>query len=337
VLQERNYVTVEKKRFFPNDLGRLVTAFLVGFFEKYVQYDFTADLETDLDKVAEGTIPWKNLMSNFWDGFNKNVEKVSEQKIGDVIAYVEKSLDFHLFGKEGTEEYKKNKKCGTCPDGDLSLKLGKYGAFLACSNYPDCTFKKQVSKGDSNEEAQTIIDNTKDLGQDKDGKTVYLKKGPYGWYVQAGEAESKKDKPKRSPLPATVKPDDLDLPMAIKLLSLPLHVGNHTETGEEIVMGIGKFGPYLKYQNKFTSIPRAIDHFAVTLEQAVELIAEKAKKDAAKKGAPKKVVAKKAVAKKVAPKKATPKKAGVKKVGAKVAKKAAPKKVAPKKAVAKKS
>jgi DNA topoisomerase-1 len=280
VLQERNYVKVEKKRFFPNDLGRLVTAFLVGFFKQYVEYDFTADLEDDLDKVAEGKLEWKKLLGNFWNGCNDNVGTVSDQKIGDVIDYVEKSLEFHLYGEEGSEEYEKNKKCSSCADGKLSLKLGKYGAFLACSNYPDCTFKKQVSKSDneSGDAGQTFTDNTKLLGQNPDGEDVTLKKGPYGWYVQLGEAKSKKEKPKRSPVPAGIVPDTLDLPVALKLLNLPLLVGKHTETDEEILMGIGKFGPYLKYQNKFTSIPKSIDPFTVQVSQAVEIIAAKKEK-----------------------------------------------------------
>lgn len=276
VLQDRKYVTIEKKRFFPNDLGRLVTAFLVGFFAKYVEYDFTADLEDDLDKIAEGKIGWKKLLGNFWAGFNENVDKVSDQKIGDVIDYVEKSLDFHLFGDPSSKEYAKNKKCLSCSEGTLSLKLGKYGAFLACSNYPDCTFKKQISKSDGeSDEGQTFTDNTKELGNNSVGDLIYLKKGPYGWYVQQGENKSKKEKPKRSPVPAGIKLETLDLEKALKLLDLPLNVGKHFETGEEILMGIGKFGPYLKYQNKFTSIPKNIDPFSVDITEAIEIIANK--------------------------------------------------------------
>ena len=283
VLQDRNYVRVEKKRFFPNDLGRLVTAFLVGFFEQYVEYDFTADLEDDLDKVAEGGLGWKNLLSDFWTGFNQNVDKVSDQKIADVIDYVEKSLEFHLYGEEDSDEYKKNKKCPSCSDGELSLKLGKYGAFLACSNYPDCTFKKQVSKSDNDlaDAGQSFTDNTKLLGKNPDGEDIYLKKGPYGWYVQVGEAKSKKEKPKRSPVPAGINPETLTIDVALKLLDLPLTIGKHPETNEEILMGIGKFGPYLKHQNKFTSIPKSIDPFTVKIDQAAEIIA--AKKEKAKK------------------------------------------------------
>lgn len=280
VLQDRKYVKVEKRRFFPNDLGRLVTAFLVGFFKRYVEYDFTADLENELDKVAGGDYGWKDLLAKFWQGFNQNIGKVSDQKITDVINYVEQALEFHLYGEEGSEEYKKNKKCQSCADGLLSLKLGKYGAFLACSNYPDCTFRKSVTKSDSESEEsmEAMVDNNKVLGQNSDGQDIYLKKGPYGWYVQAGEAASKKEKPKRSPIPPGVSPEKLDLDGAIKLLSLPMDVGVHPETEKEIVMGIGKFGPYLKHQNKFTSIPKDIDPFTISLEKAVEVIATKQKK-----------------------------------------------------------
>ena len=278
VLQDRKYVTVEKKRFYPNDLGRLLTAFLVGFFGKYVEYDFTAELETELDEVAEGKIGWKKLLGDFWADFTQNVDKVSDQKIGDVIDYVEKALDFHLFGQQGSSEYEKNKKCGTCTDGALSLKLGKYGAFLACSNYPDCTFKKQISKADAEE--SSIANNARELelGTNSDGEAISLKRGPYGWYVQLGEATSKKDKPKRSPVPAGINPETLDLGLALKLLALPITIGNHPETNEAILMGIGRFGPYLKYQSKFISIPKAIDPFSVDVAEAVEIITKKKEK-----------------------------------------------------------
>lgn len=279
VLQDRKYATMDKKRFFPTDLGRLVTAFLIGFFLKYVEYDFTARLETDLDKVAEGDMAWKNLLSDFWQGFNENIGEVSVRKITEVLEYVQKSLDFHLFGKEDSPEYKKSKECPACKKGDLSLKLGKYGAFLACSNYPDCTFKKQIAKSDGTEDSENVginpADNSKALGQDAAGEQVYLKKGPYGWYVQLGEAKEKGNKPKRSPLPSGISPENISLTTALNLLNLPLKIGNHPETDEEIVLGIGRFGPYLKYLGKFTSIPKNVDPFSVDLSKAVEIIANK--------------------------------------------------------------
>ena len=278
VLQDRKYVTVEKKRFHPSDLGRVVTAFLIGFFSKYVEYDFTAALETDLDKIAEGNLNWKELLQDFWSGFSQNTAQVSDKQISDVIEYVEQALDFHLFGQPDTDQYNKNKKCGSCTDGTLSLKLGKYGAFLACSNYPDCTYKKTITKNEDESNDQVINNDSKELGQDSSGTTVYLKKGPYGWYTQLGEATSKKDKPKRGQLPAGLKPEELSLELAIKLLSLPLFIGKHSESGEDMHMGIGKYGPYIKYKNKFTSIPKSIDPFVIKTTEAEELISKRNKK-----------------------------------------------------------
>ncbi len=280
VLQDRKYATIEKKRFHPSELGRLLTVFLVKYFTRYVEYGFTADMETDLDKIAEGEIPWKKLLTDFWQGFNKEISTVSEYKTGDVIAYVEEALEFHLFGEKDSEEYKKNKKCGSCSNGELGLKLGKYGAFLACSNYPDCEFRKQIVKNDSSNTAE-VSNNSHDnreLGYDENGDTVYLKKGPYGFYIQRGEQKTKGEKPQRSPLPSSIKPNDLDIKTALNLLKLPMIIGNPPETEEEIAVGIGKFGPYIREGKKFTSVPKNINIFNIDLPQALEIIAQKNKK-----------------------------------------------------------
>ncbi len=279
VLQDRQYAELDKKRFYPTNLGRLVTAFLVGFFAKYVEYDFTAELETDLDEVAMGDRNWLKLLEQFWTGFSDNTSKVSEHKISDIIEYVEKSLDYHLFGEEGTEQYKKSKQCPTCHDGTLNLKLGKYGSFLACSNYPKCNYKKTISKSEEGEESGIAIeDNNRELGQNKDGISVFLKKGPYGWYVQLGQVNSKTDKPKRVQLPDGVKPESVELSLALNLLNLPMIIGKHSETDDEIFIGIGKFGPYIKYQNKFTSIPKSFDLFSISTSEAEGVITSKTKK-----------------------------------------------------------
>lgn len=288
VLQERSYANNEKKRFTPTELGRLLTAFLVGFFEKYVQYDFTADLESDLDKIAEGDLGWKALLRTFWQDFKTNIDSVSNQKITEVIDYVQGALDFHLFGAKDTEQYQKNKKCAECADGELSLKLGKFGAFLACSNYPKCSYRKsiakvgQASEGDANNQPAEI-DPKRELGLNEQGIVVFVKKGPYGWYVQLGQEGGAEKKPKRVPLLAGMNPATIDLPTALKLLMLPLKIGNHPQTNDEISLGTGRFGAYLKYQGGFTSIPKNLNPFAVKLDQAVELIAKKAEK-VAKKG-----------------------------------------------------
>ncbi len=276
VLQDRKYAILEKKRFHPTDLGRLVTVFLVKYFAKYVEYDFTAKLETDLDKIAEGEIAWKKLLGDFWTGFNENVSEVSEYKTGDVIEYVQQSADFYLFGDPADPDYKNKKQCPSCINGVLTLKLGKYGAFLACGNYPDCTFKKQISKSDSDQEMQAA-DKPEDkvLAEDNTGISIILKKGPYGFYVQLGDSSDKKQKPKRASIPPTIKPEDINLAFAVKLLNMPILIGTHSETAEEMHMGIGKYGPYVKYQGKFVSIPKDIDPFSITPSQAEYVIANK--------------------------------------------------------------
>lgn len=283
VLQDRGYAVTDKKRFVPSELGRFLTAFLIGFFEKYVQYDFTAELENDLDKIADGNLGWKNLLLDFWQGFNANVDKVAPHKIGEVIEYIENALDHHLFGDKNSPEYEKNKKCPSCNNGRLSLKLGKFGAFLACTNYPDCTYKKQISKAmddgsEQDNKAASFADNKKELGSDSNGLPVMIKKGPYGWYVQLGEDSSGKIKPKRAPLLAGMNPETVTLESALKLVSLPLNIGVHPVSGEKISIGIGRFGPYIKYQDKFTSIPKNMDPFEISIDQAITLIEQKAQK-----------------------------------------------------------
>jgi DNA topoisomerase-1 len=304
VLQERKYVSLTKKRFIPDELGRLLTAFLIGFFGKYVEYDFTADLENELDEVAVGKIEWKTLLRNFWEGFNQNVSVVSEQKIADVIHYVEGALDYHLFGD--SIDNKSSKICASCSTGKLSLKLGKFGAFLGCSNYPECNFKKQITSNNINDnDAQhgDFGENNKLLGQDNNGVDIFLKKGPYGWYVQLGDGVSiektedtkktkskveksktkkvKAEKPKRASLPATMVPSDLTIEQAVKLLILPCKIGRYKDTSNDMVTGIGRFGPYIKYCDKFISIPKKFDIFALTVEEAAEIIDAKEAKSMA--------------------------------------------------------
>jgi len=271
VLQERQYVILEKKRFLPEELGRLVTAFLTGFFKKYVEYDFTAELENDLDKVAEGDIAWKSLLNDFWQGFNNNVESVSTKNIIDIISYVEQALDFHIFGEPG--ENNKSRVCPSCTGGKLSLKLGKFGAFLACNNYPDCTFKKQITSSSGEDADENSAAQSKSLGKDIDEQEIFLKKGPYGFYIQRGEQVSKEAKPKRVPLPPSIAQNDITFELAKKLLELPIKMCNHPEDGEEILLGIGRFGPYLKYLSRFISISKKYDPFAITKEQILEIIA----------------------------------------------------------------
>ncbi|WP_341754318.1 type I DNA topoisomerase [Candidatus Tisiphia endosymbiont of Dioctria rufipes] len=307
VLQDRKYVVVEKKRFFPEELGRLVTTFLTGFFKKYVEYDFTADLENDLDEVAEGKIEWKSLLKKFWDGFNNNVEVVSGKKISDIITYVEETLDYHLFGEKS--ESNNSRICPSCSTGQLGLKLGKFGAFLACSNYPECTFKKQITSKNSDDVA--TMEENKLLGVNKDGFDVFLKKGPYGLYVQTSEQVAKGEKPKRASLPPSIAQSDVTLALAMRLLELPVKLCLHPESQQEIILGIGRYGPYLKYLDRFISIPKRYDPFTITTEIAVEIIEasnNKLKNKQEKDNGKQVIVAKKTSKKKATAKKTTRKK-----------------------------
>ena len=277
VLQERDYVKLDKKRFIPEDRGLIVTVFLSNSFAKYVEYNFTANLEDELDDVAAGTMDWKDLLRKFWTGFTANIADVMQYKMTDVINQIDEAMSEHLFPT--TEDGKDPRKCPSCADGRLSLKLGKFGAFIACSHYPECKFTKQLAQGTSSEDNAEAVDRPADvpLGQDSDGNNIYLKVGPYGPYVQVGEAKDKKDKPKRMSLPAGFTPDTITLDSALWLLSLPKTMGLHPETKEEILLSIGKFGPYVKHAGKFTSVPKNIDLMSVDLDMAVDIIAKGSK------------------------------------------------------------
>ncbi|MGV2431943.1 MAG UNVERIFIED_CONTAM: type I DNA topoisomerase [Rickettsiaceae bacterium] len=275
VLQDRNYVKLDKKRFIPENRGMIVTAFLVNSFLKYVEYNFTAELEDKLDEVSNGKLDWKVLLKDFWGGFNDNIKEVEKYKISDVIDQLDEVLSEHLFPES---EGKDPRKCPSCENGRLGLKLGKFGAFIACSNYPECKFTKQITEEvDNNMENKEEIQRPADLvlGQNQEGVDILLKKGPYGPYLQLGA--SNENKPKRATIPPNYKPEDVDLEIALFLLSLPKAIGNHPDTGEEVQVGIGKYGPYIKYLGKFISIPKNQEIADVTMSDAVEILAKSKK------------------------------------------------------------
>ncbi|MCE3233646.1 MAG: topoisomerase [Rickettsiaceae bacterium] len=272
VLQEREYVKLDKKRFFIEDRGRIVTAFLVAFFKRYVEYDFTATLEDELDHVSAGDIDWKQLLRNFWKDFNANIEGVKDFTLTDVITELNELLGNWLFPKNEKGEI--DRTCPKCKTGEVSLKLGKFGAFLGCSNYPECNYTHQL--GDAGEEGASDRSEPKILGVDPaSGLDIVLKKGPYGFYMQLGEG-SKGEKPKRVSVPKTISPDDLDLKKALDLLSLPRTIGKHPETGKVIVAGIGMYGPYIRHDAKYTSL-KEDDVLTIGINRAVTLIAENKK------------------------------------------------------------
>ncbi len=299
VLQDRNYVRMDNRRFVPEDRGRVVTAFLESFFSQYVEYSFTADLENKLDEISGGRVHWKEVLTEFWRDFIAAIEGTSELRITEVIDTLDELLEPHLFPK--TDDGKVLRVCPSCSDGRLSLKFGKFGGFVGCSNYPDCRYTRQLSvngNGDDN-----LADGPKELGKDPvTGFIVSLRVGPYGPYVQLGdqetldaiaakEAEAKQSeetgtkkkakakkpkapKPKRGSIPKGMDPATIDLERALKLLSLPREVGVHPESGEMILAGIGRFGPYLKFGDKYQSLKADDDVLEIGLNRAVVVIAE---------------------------------------------------------------
>ncbi|MBV9198420.1 MAG: type I DNA topoisomerase [Alphaproteobacteria bacterium] len=268
VLQDRDYVRLEKRRFVPEDRGRLVTAFLTNFFERYVEYNFTADLENQLDDISGGRIDWKEVLRNFWRDFSAAVDGTKDLTISQVLTALDEALGRHFFPTDGTGN--DPRLCPNCGSGRLSLKLGKFGAFIGCSNYPNCRYTRPLAV---EADAESIAPETA-LGTDPGtGLTVTLKKGPYGHYVQLGEGNGE-FKPKRVALPRPLKPAEVNLEMALQLLALPRELGRHPETGEAIVAGIGRFGAYLKHGAAFKSLGADDDVLTIGLNRAVVLLAE---------------------------------------------------------------
>ena len=272
-LRDRGYVTMEKNRFVPDSKGRIVTAFLENYFGKYVEYDFTADLEGTLDEISAGEADWKLFLKNFWSEFHAAIEDIGELRISEVLDALNESLGPLIFPKK--EDGSDPRACPSCDDGRLSLKTGKFGAFIGCSNYPDCNYTRQLSAAGAGDDAAETAD--KALGLDPDsGLEVWLKNGRFGPYVQLGEVEKgSKEKPKRTGIPKVWKVEDVNLQKAIMLLSLPRDVGAHPEDGEMIVAGLGRFGPFVKHGKTYANLPNVDEVFEVGLNRAVTLIAEK--------------------------------------------------------------
>jgi DNA topoisomerase-1 len=271
VLQDREYVTLDKRRFVPEDRGRLVTAFLASFFERYVEYNFTADLENQLDDISGGRIDWREVLRNFWRDFSIAIDGTKELTIGQVLAALDEGLGRHFFPDDGSG--RDPRRCPVCEAGRLSLKLGRFGAFIGCSNYPNCRYTRALGiEGDGDGKAQAVAD--AELGTDPaSGLVVALKKGPYGSYLQLGASDNG-TKPKRVALPRGMMPADVDLDTALKLLALPREIGRHPDTGEPITAGIGRFGAYLKYGPAFTSLGADDDVLNIGLNRAVTILAE---------------------------------------------------------------
>ena len=277
VLQDRDYVVLDKRRFVPEDRGRIVTAFLTSFFTRYVEYGFTAALEEQLDDISGGRKDWKAVLEEFWQAFNAVVSETKGLRISEVIDALDEDLGPHFFPADESQPDKDPRLCPACGTGRLGLRLGKTGGFIGCSNYPECRYTRTLAVPQEGDDAEPLADspNGKELGFDPEtGLPVTLRKGPYGHYVQLGEqGEDKKDKPKRASLPKGLSPSDVELEKALALLALPRSLGLHD--GEEVAAGIGRYGPYVKRGSTYRSVPADEDVLTIGLNRAVTLLAEK--------------------------------------------------------------
>jgi DNA topoisomerase-1 len=275
VLKDRNYVRLEKKRLIADDKGRVVVAFLESFFSRYVEYDFTANLEEQLDRISNSEIDWRAVLRDFWDGFIAAVGEIKDLRVSEVLDALNDLLAPHIFPPR--PDGSNPRSCPTCAEGQLSLKMGRFGAFIGCSNYPECRYTRQLSVT-TGSDGSPVENGNRKLGEDPEtGLEVTVRTGRFGPYLQLGEG-SKEEKPKRASLPKDVSPEDMDLERALALLSLPREVGKHPETGDPIMAGIGRFGPYVQHGKTYANLEAGDDVLNVGLNRAVALIADKAAK-----------------------------------------------------------
>ena len=269
VLKTRNYVTVEKNRFIPEDRAILITAFLKGFFSKYVDYEFTADMEESLDEITSGKIKWTEFLNKFWNGFSSNVKSVTDLRITNVLDSLNEILKSHIFEKSKENE---NTISRTCPsedcNGQLSLKVSRFGAFVGCSEYPNCKFTRPISYKKIKEAFEDTI-----LGTEEESKKeIKLLNGRFGPYIQVGQQEGE-DKPLRASIPKGISPKEIDLEKAKYLLTLPREIGTHPENGETITVSYGRYGGYLSCANKNASLEDNHEIFDIGINRAVSLLA----------------------------------------------------------------
>jgi len=273
VLRDRGYVGMAKRRLVPEDKGRLVTGFLESFFERYVRYDFTANLEDELDRVSSGEIAWKDLLAQFWREFTAAVDEIKDLRVTQILDALNDLLAPHIFPERA--DGAPARQCPSCGNGQLSLKVGKFGAFIGCSNYPDCRFTRQLGTAEDNGKEAAPIEGIL-LGADPEtGKPVTRHDGRFGPYVQRAPVADG-EKPARSSLPKGVGPESVDLDFALRLLSLPREVGLHPETSKPISAGLGRYGPFVLHEGTFANLDSYEEIFTVGLNRAVDLLARRA-------------------------------------------------------------
>ncbi|APX89367.1 DNA topoisomerase I [Brevirhabdus pacifica] len=271
-IQDREYVRKEKNRLIPEDKGRLVTVFLLNYFRKYVGYEFTANLEDELDDITAGNRDWQDVLARFWREFSAAIAETSELRITEVLEKINEVLEPHLFPAK--EDGSDPRLCPNCGQGRLSMRTARSGgAFIGCSNYPECRFTRPF--GPPGVEGDEIGPDGKLLGEDQ-GDAITLRKGRFGPYVQRGEATEEQPKPPRASLPKGWAQDDIDLEKALLLLNLPREIGHHPEDGELVEAGIGRYGPYVKHGRVYANLPEVDEVFTIGMNRAVEVLAQKA-------------------------------------------------------------
>ena len=278
-IQDRGYVRKEKNRLIPEDKGRLVTAFLSNYFRKYVGYDFTADLEDQLDTVSAGDADYKDVLGRFWRDFSAAIAETADLRIGEVLEKINEVLEPHLFppNEDGSDP----RLCPNCGVGRLSMRTARAGgAFIGCSNYPECRYTRAFGPPGA-EDTSGIPPEGKLLGEDA-GDKIFAFKGRFGPYVQRGEVTEDNKKPPRQSIPKEWPPEELDLEQALKLLSLPREIGPHPEDGIMVWSNIGRYGPYLKHATSTSdrggtnaNLESIEEVFTVGMNRAVQLLAEK--------------------------------------------------------------
>jgi len=271
-IQDREYVRKESNRLFPEDKGRIVTIFLLNFFKRYVEYDFTASLEDQLDQVSAGGSDYLELLSKFWRDFSAAISETSELRITEVLDVLDDALAPQLYPPR--EDGSDPRICPKCGNGTLHLKSSRTGGFVGCGNYPECTFTRPIS-GEIDESTDRL------LGEDA-GDEIFLKSGRFGPYVQRGEATKEAPKPPRVSLPKGWAPPEMDLERALMLLNLPREVGPHPEDGEMIEAGIGRYGPFVKHGRTYANLKEVDDVFTIGMNRAVEELAKKASRGSAR-------------------------------------------------------
>ena len=271
VLKDRGYVKLEKKRLHGEDKGRVVVAFLENYFARYVEFDFTADLEEKLDRISNNEISWKQVLTDFWKDFIGAVNDIKDVRVSEVLDVLDAMLGEHIY--EPRADGGDPRQCPSCGTGKLNLKAGKFGAFVGCSNYPECRYTRPLAASSGQSD--------RPLGKDPvSGLEVAVKAGRFGPYIQLGEPKDygEDEKPRRAGIPKNMSPADVELELALKLLSLPRDVGPHPEDGEVITAGIGRFGPFVRHGKTYASLEAGDDVYNIGLNRAVTLIAEKVAK-----------------------------------------------------------